>query len=438
MPRMSRFIIYVGFAETNLTLMKSILVIIISLLFPFIIIAQATNTRSGNWSDYTLWNKYLVPNGMDTVVLNYDIIIDENAACKFLNTNGHNVTVNTGIAFSIGKTVPATDTATLLSITTYALFNGVLNDTLRRVIRNSYVNGLRRIVIMETDGTADTSYNVFNYNNLNQLTSIFDYSNNPASGVYATTIIRSNNRIVKIIDDFNGNIEDLDSLSYTANGPNTDVQVYGLFPRTDTTYDGSGGITYISTSKNIVTVSPAFVPIEKRLYGYTFFGPPSLQKKYDTTRTIYSYDSKGNMSGFTETFSGTFTNSTAVPSIYKDTAIWSFLRNTPDSASLYKVLRDIYGNDLLTLMDCGQVTLEIRDVTGYVYPPYGQFEYHQQTLKSIIYSKIQYLNGNVYADDGPRQIYRADNVFDNRQRLTRSVIDDGTAYFTINMSIAYP
>lgn len=85
--------------------------LIYSLLFTIIttttFAGQVKNIRPGLWSDASMWFNNAVPTANDTVSLNYDIVIDINASCMFFNTNGHNVTVNSGVSFTVtGYNVP--------------------------------------------------------------------------------------------------------------------------------------------------------------------------------------------------------------------------------------------------------------------------------------------------------------------------------------------
>jgi len=62
---------------------------------------QVTNVKTGVWSDLTIWNNHTLPTDTTNIVLSYDIIIDINASCKSLHTNGHKVTVQPGITFNV-------------------------------------------------------------------------------------------------------------------------------------------------------------------------------------------------------------------------------------------------------------------------------------------------------------------------------------------------
>ena len=64
-------------------------------------IGQTTNVKVGVWSDNTVWIAGLVPVDTSNIVLSYDITVDINAICKSLNTNGHSVTVNTGVTLNV-------------------------------------------------------------------------------------------------------------------------------------------------------------------------------------------------------------------------------------------------------------------------------------------------------------------------------------------------
>ncbi|MES2430898.1 MAG: FISUMP domain-containing protein [Bacteroidota bacterium] len=63
--------------------------------------AQTTNVKAGLWSDIDVWANKTIPTDTTNVILNYDITIDIDAVCHSLKTNGHNVTVNTGIKLVI-------------------------------------------------------------------------------------------------------------------------------------------------------------------------------------------------------------------------------------------------------------------------------------------------------------------------------------------------
>src|SRR5947209_3353683 len=75
--------------------------------FLFIINAsfgQVTNVKAGMWSDITVWSNNKIPTSNDSIYLSYNITINVNANCKALNTNGHNVIVNSGVTFNILRT----------------------------------------------------------------------------------------------------------------------------------------------------------------------------------------------------------------------------------------------------------------------------------------------------------------------------------------------
>lgn len=72
-----------------------------------------TNVKTGVWSDATIWSNNIVPADTINIVLSYDIVIDTNAGCRSLNTNGHNVTVNSGFTLNVaGSTYVADSTFT--------------------------------------------------------------------------------------------------------------------------------------------------------------------------------------------------------------------------------------------------------------------------------------------------------------------------------------
>jgi hypothetical protein len=60
-----------------------------------------TNTRSGNWSDPTIWSNNSIPQATDDVLLLFDVIVDINAICRSLNSHGHGVNVNPSLTLTI-------------------------------------------------------------------------------------------------------------------------------------------------------------------------------------------------------------------------------------------------------------------------------------------------------------------------------------------------
>jgi uncharacterized protein (TIGR02145 family) len=63
--------------------------------------SQLSNINTGLWSDTAIWNINRIPTSVDSVYLNHDIIVDVNGSCRFLNTNGHNVVVNSNVTLNI-------------------------------------------------------------------------------------------------------------------------------------------------------------------------------------------------------------------------------------------------------------------------------------------------------------------------------------------------
>lgn len=65
--------------------------------------APITNTRSGNWSDPTIWSNNAVPLITDNVLLKFDVIVDINAFCRSLNISGKTITVNAGLILTVAN-----------------------------------------------------------------------------------------------------------------------------------------------------------------------------------------------------------------------------------------------------------------------------------------------------------------------------------------------
>src|SRR5688572_15735796 len=195
--------------------------------------AQVSNTRTGNWSDPSLWSNTQVPNRADSVTLKFDVVIDENAACRFLHTNGHTVTVKTGVDFGVGKRIVPSDTATLLTITTTAIFQGGSSDSVNRVLKYSDLNGVQRIEGIEDHGKSGKAYTLFTYNNQNQLVSMLHFNHDRSGNTSRTSLTWTNNRVSKLVTSGTGQRQRVQLISYLANGVNTDVVVNQV----DTAFD---------------------------------------------------------------------------------------------------------------------------------------------------------------------------------------------------------
>ena len=71
---------------------------------------QVTNVKVGLWNDPTVWSNNKIPTDTTRIILNYNITVNVNSACKSLTTNGHQVFVGTAINFYIaGLAAPIAD-----------------------------------------------------------------------------------------------------------------------------------------------------------------------------------------------------------------------------------------------------------------------------------------------------------------------------------------
>ncbi len=413
--------------------MKTIFTAVIFLLITTNIAAQITsNIRAGYWSDPASWSKNIVPNGTDSVVLHFDIVIDENAACKYFNANGKKVTVNTGVNLSVGKPVPSADTATILTIKNYTSNQGVFSDTLTRVIKNDFINGLKRIVITETSMSEPANHTVFNYNTQQQLTGIHNFYDDPAYGDYYVIIQYGNNRIVKITSSYDGYDDVVDTLIYGTNGANSTIQNRSVYA----SYNFDSSISYIQETMKILTISPLSIPINRIFYSYLLNGF-SNETTNDTTVQVYNHDGTGNLIGYNQFYSRKITRSTNPPIKTRDTTITNYQRNGPDSSTLFKVLLNIYGKELLTYINFDLTDLTIADVTGFDGdPPFHGPDDLKKSLSSVFYT---FRNGVASEEVDNLQLYRSINNYDSKPRLIKSTIDDGgNVDYIIFRELIYP
>ena len=77
--------------------MKTPLFLFFFPLFCITAAGQMTNVKPGNWSDNSIWSGNTIPGSNDEVLLNFDVVVDIDAACLLLNSNGHHVTINAGV-----------------------------------------------------------------------------------------------------------------------------------------------------------------------------------------------------------------------------------------------------------------------------------------------------------------------------------------------------
>src|SRR4051794_40846365 len=57
--------------------------------------------KAGVWSDHTVWSNNMIPDDTTDIVLSYEMVVDVNATCRSLNTNGHNLTVNPNVSVNV-------------------------------------------------------------------------------------------------------------------------------------------------------------------------------------------------------------------------------------------------------------------------------------------------------------------------------------------------
>lgn len=81
--------------------MKPILLIMALLCAEFAATAQLVNMSQNVWNNSTSWNTLQIPDSTSDVSLDYDVVINVNAFCRSIVTNGHSVTVNSGINLTI-------------------------------------------------------------------------------------------------------------------------------------------------------------------------------------------------------------------------------------------------------------------------------------------------------------------------------------------------
>lgn len=205
--------------------MHKLYLLVITLFNISVAFTQTINLRTGLWSDTTIWNTNRLPSEYDSVWLQYDIEVDINASCKYLNNGGHTVTVNQGINLNIGTNdLPATTLLRqfLILDTTQA----VPHDTLYKY-HYSYDNLGRCTGIIVNDRINNKTGYTYNYFNgddtliawrklINQVyvDSVFEYFTYAAGGIMLSdSVVQYRNQGSRVINTHK--YEVVDSFMYS-------------------------------------------------------------------------------------------------------------------------------------------------------------------------------------------------------------------------------
>ena len=405
--------------------MKTYLLFFYTLLFSTGIFAQISTIKPGAWSDVSVWPGNSLPGMNDDVVLHHDIVIDVSGFCRSLNTNGHNVTVISGSNLSIGT--DAWDSSIVVSITNVNYFSGGGDSTIC-IVRNANFNGQKRILTAQSilPNDSDTLYSMFTYNKLGQLISISQYTNIPNNSTYNQSINWTNNRVVSIRSDEDGDVYRTDNFTYTASGANTIIDM-NTIPSEDTMYFGNDKSFY--TSSHSVTLND-LLPIASKTsfyhsYYYGWSNDISIISA-DTVRDAYSYDIDSNVIQNVTITTGEMKERTNTTT-YKDTLTYKFTRSTAGKATINDLLRNIYGNDLFRLMSSFSLDFSDFDVLGENQGNSVDLEYkyyQRQQLKEATQSERKWENGVLALAVDYELMYKADNVFDAQKRIIKSSIYD--------------
>ena len=385
---------------------------------------QKTTVKAGLLSDGAMWNNHATPSTYDSVTLLHDLTVDLPAQCRFLNTNGHLVHVNSGVQFNVGNAAQTRDTATLLTTFGYKYDDdGTLYDSTRTVIKNAYVNGHKKIISTLTDLTTgmDMSATHFEYDSLNRLYLVTLYNADTViDGVYRERMTWANNQVVKIETGWNSQIEDREILTYTSNGTNTDItSVYDLRSEPDTFYLPDGSISSYHSYKYTGTVDSKYNPLAEASYyqmHYVDIGNGSSASQYDTSKYVYVYSNMENLTQYIQyrsaVDSNLYNNSTIR---YRDTTIEDYVRDTFHNATLYELRKEIFGKEPLLLSAFTSETIAGTD----------DLDNLKQCINNMHYKRMSYENGipqpaNLYDD----YLFPIANIFDSRKRLIKQSYTD--------------
>jgi hypothetical protein len=204
------------------------------------------NVKAGTWKNADTWLYQRVPTDSDDVVLLQDIVIDTNAFCRSLTTNGYNITVASGLH---------------LTITGNDSTPGVIdNDTLIAALKVSYYG------TTSTGTVTDQDYEVYEYDSLKRVLQKVTYA---------------------------GFEKDTLTYYYLQNSPNPYKTIYRnpcdfqsngkCIPQNDTSYYkyNADGIVIQDSSRSLESV---YSLNYKRTYDYTIFGDSVI--RYGLTNTF--------------------------------------------------------------------------------------------------------------------------------------------------------
>ena len=146
--------------------MKTISILFLLSIFCYAAAAQTSmvNLRAGSWKMPHTWLYERVPNDTDNVVLMRDILVDVNATCRSLTTNGYNVTVAPGYHLTITghDSLATADTDTLIAALSVVYVGDTTGgDVIDQVYKKYEYDAQKRVsktIVYDDDAEKTTLY----------------------------------------------------------------------------------------------------------------------------------------------------------------------------------------------------------------------------------------------------------------------------------------
>lgn len=348
----------------------------------------------------------------------------------------------------------ADDTSKIITVINYEYFNGVVSDSITKVLKNATLNGQKKLILIQTDSysPSDTLKSIFKYNSLNQLTELkHELNNGIIQGFDRETITWVGNNVTKIQGDSAGIFKQSYNFQYGQSGPNTKIVVTKL-PRisTDTSYYPNGTIQTAYKYRSEFFVDGSFQPSYSESYYHYYFDNTGtgteVSNGWDTGKIIYQFSPTGNLNSEKTFHKGRDTAAPIFPSTnptmnyYRDTLTQNYIRSTNDNMYFTDILKNLYGNKIYMLKSYligGGYILDVglppRDFPDY------DFVFNNQSLNSAERTYVQWVNGTQMINNSGTEV-RYQHFFNSQNRLISSLqFDDPSVnIISYSMKIIYP
>ena len=321
-----------------------------------------------------------------------------------------------------------TDTSRIVTVVEYQYTNGVVTDSIIRVLRNATLNGQKKIRLTEVfaSSPADTSVTIYNYNTENKLIEIKATYNASGSDFERTRITWNADNISRMQYDSSGSIKETDDFTYTPSGSTTRISVNQIPHNSnlDTSFYPNGGIQWFFFTRSELYVDQNFRPLYTQTYQHSYIdnynNSSFAQNSWDTIKVNFGF-SGNNL--ITENYlqARHDTNLSVTPGINFSTVnlLNTYTRSSTDNLAFTNILRNLYGDKLFTLMNHYYAW-----TVDWILPEdFGGFTYYNQSLLNESQSQTATLNGlpDPSGTFNTGVVDRYAHNFDSQNRVIKSV-----------------